>query len=65
MGRRSELSDLVLAYFKRTKVKTLRRIIADDEQIGIDSPKLLVDKYTSDLKVVAASTEAGIANSAH
>ncbi len=36
----------------------LRAIIIDDEQSGINSIKLLIQKYISDLKVVAETTEA-------
>jgi two-component system, LytTR family, response regulator len=37
---------------------TLRAIIIDDEQKGINSLKLLIEKFISDVKIVAESTDA-------
>lgn len=36
----------------------MRAIIIDDEEIGIDSLKLLIEKFVPDVKVVAQTTEA-------
>ena len=36
----------------------LRAIIIDDEEIGIESLKLLIERFVSDVKIVTVTTEA-------
>jgi two-component system, LytTR family, response regulator len=40
---------------------TLRAIIVDDEQRGINALKMLIDKYVTDLKIVAECSQANLA----